>query len=173
MCDKGHEWQADVLKRSYGTGCPYCSGRKVTEEYNLSTTHPDVAGQWHPTRNGELTPDKAAPYSGKKVWWMCDKGHEWQAFIGNRSSGAGCPFCYGKKVTEKYNLSTIHPDVARQWHPRKNGKITPGMVTPYSQAKAWWKCNKGHEWQAIIANRSLGSDCPYCYSNKRYKNAKR
>ncbi len=74
---------------------------------------------------------------------------------------------------EKNNLKVLFPELAGQWHPVKNGTLTPDKVTPGSDKKVWWLCDKGHEWQAVIANRSRGADCPYCYSNKRYKNAKR
>ena len=26
----------------------------------------------------------------------------------------------------------------------------------------WWRCDKGHEWYALISTRSYGSKCPYC-----------
>lgn len=34
----------------------------------LSRTHPQIAVEWHPSKNRELTPDMVLPGSGKKVW---------------------------------------------------------------------------------------------------------
>jgi hypothetical protein len=169
FCKKGHEWQAVIANRSIGSGCPYCAGKKASKEYNLSVIRPELASQWHPTKNRDVTPDKVAPSSAKKVWWICDKGHEWQAVIGNRSNGTGCPYCAGKKATREHNLSTIQPGTASQWHPAKNGTLTPDKVTPVSHKKVWWVCDKGHEWQASVASRHSGSGCPYCAGKKASK----
>ncbi|MDR1674203.1 MAG: zinc-ribbon domain-containing protein, partial [Oscillospiraceae bacterium] len=34
---------------------------------------------------GELTPDYVTAGSGRKVWWICANGHEWQTRIANRN----------------------------------------------------------------------------------------
>jgi hypothetical protein len=166
-CGKGHEWQASIANRAgkRRPGCPYCSGRRASKEYNLSITNPGIAKQWHPVKNGKITPDKVTPGSRRKVWWKCGKGHEWQATIASRAGkmSRGCPYCSGKLAGKEYNLSVTNPGIAKQWHPVKNGKITPDKVTPGSDRKVWWKCSKGHEWQTIIASRvKYKSPCPYC-----------
>ena len=51
----------------------------------------------------------------------------------------------------------------------KNNGLTPADVAPNSNKKVWWKCRKGHEWQAIIANRNKGNGCPVCAKEKRSK----
>ena len=70
---------------------------KVTSEHNLAKLHPELAKEWHPTKNGDLKPTDVAPKSGQKVWWKCLKNpeHEWQVRIADRASGSGCPECYG------------------------------------------------------------------------------
>jgi hypothetical protein len=68
----------------------------VVQSNCLATTHPDVATEWHPTKNGDLTPDKVTAGSDRLVWWKCTKGpeHEWQAKIGHRARlSSGCPRC--------------------------------------------------------------------------------
>ena len=67
---------------------------RVSQEYNLAKLHPNLAKQWHPTKNGNLKPDKVISGCHDKVWWVCDRGHEWQATIANRASGRDCPVCY-------------------------------------------------------------------------------
>ena len=49
-----------------------------------------------------------------------------------------------------------------EWSHEKNNGLTPMDVAPNSNKKTWWKCSKGHEWQATIASRHSGSGCPYC-----------
>ncbi|MFJ7851151.1 zinc-ribbon domain-containing protein [Peribacillus sp. NPDC097206] len=38
-------------------------------------------------RNVGLTPFDVFPNSSKKVWWICKKGHEWEARIYSRNKG--------------------------------------------------------------------------------------
>ena len=88
-----HEWEAVIDSRSRGHGCPFCSGQKVLDGFNdLATKHPELAAEWHPTRN-DRTPQQVTVSSGKKVWWLGACGHTWEATIGNRSNGSGCRLC--------------------------------------------------------------------------------
>jgi len=128
---------------------------------SLNKVNSALARQWHPTGNAPLTPGDVTFGSGRKVWWLCGKGHEWNAVICNRSKGIGCPYCSGRYATTDNNLRTVNPDLARQWHPTKNAPLTPKDVTPRSAAKVWWKCSKGHEWKAAIFSRARNR-CPYC-----------
>ena len=164
VCSEGHEWQAPLNNRIAGNGCPYCAGQMVLfGETDLHTTHPDLAAEWHPTKNGELTPEMVTAGSSKKVWWQCVKGHEWYTSISGRSKGHRCPYCSGRfAITGENDLATLSPQLAAEWHPSKNGDLTPSHVTLKSNKKVWWQCEKGHEWQAKICRRADGSGCPYC-----------
>jgi hypothetical protein len=90
----GHEWRSRIASRSQGVGCPVCSGQTVQPGVNdLSSLHPLVAALWHPTRNGDLRPDGISAGTDRKVWWLCEAEHEWQATVGNRVLGTGCAKC--------------------------------------------------------------------------------
>ena len=166
-CSKGHEWQAIIANRNKGNGCPYCSGRFTIKNRNdLQTVNPTLAKEWNYEKNDGLTPIDVMTGSNKKVWWKCSKGHEWQATVVDRKNGRGCPFCAGKKVLTGYNdLQTVNPTLTLEWDYEKNGNLTPKNFSANSHEKVWWKCSKGHEWQATIASRNNGRRCPYC-SNK-------
>ncbi len=168
-CSKGHEWQAMIANRNNGNGCPYCSGRyTVKGENDLQTVNPTLAKEWNYEKNDDLKPKNFTANSGQKVWWICSKGHEWQAVIAERNNGTGCPYCSGQKVLKGYNdLQTVNPTLAKEWNSEKNNELTPVDVMPGSGKKVWWKCSKGHEWQAIIYNRNKGSGCPQCAKEKR------
>lgn len=283
---------------------------------DLATTHPQLAEEWHPSRNGDLSPREVSYGMAKKVWWICPEGHEYQADILHRSSGTSCPVCnsgrqtsfaeqavfyYIKKVfpdainhykdifdksmeldiyipsirlaieydgmawhkadkiereKRKYRIcqkngirllrlkefiseedrdtadeylslgdrpmyehkylqqtirflldridpetnmwtrrdpSAIHskisidikrdereirsymtrlkkgslaecfPELAKEWHPTKNGALTPDKVKPHSDIMAWWCCPKcGNEYPSSIGKRSYGTGCPRC-----------
>ncbi|MFR4757130.1 MAG: zinc-ribbon domain-containing protein [Evtepia gabavorous] len=38
----------------------------------------------------------------------------------------------------------LYPALARQWHPTKNGGLTPAAVAPGSRRRVWWQCPQGH-----------------------------
>lgn len=166
QCEKGHRWQVTVNNRtSSHTDCPYCSGRAAWPgETDLASRFPDLAREWHPTKNLPLTPDQVLPGSEKKVWWRCSLGHAWRATIHSRTDGCGCPVCANRAVAPGVNdLATQFPRLAQEWHPTKNGTLKPWNVTFGTKRKVWWQCEKGHEWRVSIQSRTLGgTGCPVC-----------
>ncbi|MBR7152242.1 MAG: zinc-ribbon domain-containing protein [Candidatus Methanomethylophilaceae archaeon] len=166
ICKEGHEWQAAIRDRNQGDGCPYCSGHRVMKGFNdLETKKPDLSNQWHPTKNGLLKPSDVTIGSHKKVWWIDELGHEWNAEIKSRALGGnGCPYCAGRKVLQGFNdLFSQNPSLASEWNQIKNGSLTPEEVTSNSNKIVWWKCNLcGYEWKAAINYRNEGPGCPYC-----------
>ena len=300
-CLKGHEWQTIVVARTRGSGCPVCANQVILSGYNdLLSIDPELASEWHPTKNGELKPDMVAPQSNIKAWWLGKCGHEWYALVSDRTNGRGCPICNrekhssfpeqalfyyikkffpdavngdrkelgmeldvfvpslkiaieydgynwhsnkrneikknrlchengislirvreegldayedcyciertdinsndslneiintvlkGKmgvkdpdidvsrdesKIYESYifgkkanSLEILYPDIANDWHPIKNGILSPGAIAGKSSKKVWWLGKCGHEWQSTVASRtSRNGGCPYC-SNKK------
>lgn len=164
----GHEWEATVASRHKGVGCPYCAGKRVIVGVNdLATVNPELAAEWHPTKNGNLLPAQVKVKSNKKVWWKCAEGHEWEATVCSRTNGNGCPYCSNKKVLVGYNdLATTRPDIASEWHPVKNEDLLPTQFTYGSEKKVWWLCSKcGNEWETTINNRTnryFSTGCPKC-----------
>ncbi len=156
-CKLDHHWNARVADRALGeTGCPTCAGKQVLIGFNdLGTTHPELAQQavgWDP--------ETVTAGSGKKVKWICEVGHKWDATVTHRAlSESGCPFCSGKKVLIGFNdLATTHPRLAKQavrWNPE--------TVSAGSNKKCGWICELGHRWDAIVASRALsGHGCAIC-----------
>lgn len=166
MCKKGHEWESLISSRSRGHGCPYCTGRMAGHDNCLQSVNPELAEEWHPTRNASLTPMSITSGSHKEVWWICTEGHEWKAAVYSRNIGNGCPYCAGRKVDNRNCFQAVNPDLAREWHPKRNATLTPRDVTAGCNEKAWWMCKKGHEWEAAINHRNRGSGCPYCAGQK-------
>lgn len=164
VCDAGHEYQETVKERALGRGCPHCAAAKGYKD--LAAEYPELATQWHPTKNGDLLPSQVKAGSKKKVWWLGECGHEWEAVVKARAlHNTGCPYCStrNRRVLVGVNdLATLKPELAAQWHPTKNGELTPSMVKLKSNKDAWWVCEKGHEWKTLISVRTEGSGCPYC-----------
>ena len=124
VCSKcGYGWKAKILNRAINKrGCPLCANQVVVKGKNdLATTHPQLAVEWHPTLNGDLTPDKVTYGKGKKVWWICRVGHEYEATILHRSSGTNCPICNSGRQTSFaeqaifYYIKKIYPDAINRY----------------------------------------------------------
>jgi hypothetical protein len=127
-----------------------------------------LVAEWHPEKNSSKRPEDFLAQSNKSVWWKCSKGHEWKAAIYSRSSGRNCPYCSGKLPSETYNLQFNFPEIAAEWH--EENQHSPREFTPFSNKKALWKCERGHEWSTGIAHRTVsGNGCPKC-SNQSSKN---
>jgi hypothetical protein len=173
-----HRFQATVRAFARNPRCPYCAGRRASLEHSLATHAAGVAAEWHPTRNGPLTPSEVTTRSARKVWWKCLKGpdHEWSAPVSQRARGAGCPFCLGRALSVTNSLSARAPDVARLWHPKRNGRLSPDSVVAGSNYRAWWQCDleATHVWNAQVRQLvRLGSRCPRCARPARSASRKR
>lgn len=182
----GYEWRTQINNRFYShTGCPACAHQVVRKRvqgvseydsigrpmYNdLATVRPDLVNEWDYERNNGLRPEDVNAGADKKVWWICDKGHHYLATIYQRATRehqTNCPYCSNKKVLKGYNdLATLNPEVAAEWNYEKNGDLKPSDFVVSSGKKVWWKCKTcGHEWEAIICNRSSKHNqtkCPVC-----------
>ena len=168
ICPKDHIHRASPWTRTQGHKCPYCTGRKVLVGYNdLSTTHPEIARTFHPTFNGDVIVSMISAGMNSKYWWLCSNNHSYQSNPCQRAHNKGCPFCAGKKLLKGFNdLQTRNPKVAMEWHPTKNGDLKPDQVFPFTNRKAWWKCDHNHEWEATINSRQQNG-CPECYKALR------
>jgi Probable Zinc-ribbon domain len=174
LCDKGHEWSALLYSRANnGNKCPYCANQLVCDDNCLATLFPSIAAEWHPTKNGNVTPKEVIAQSNKKFWFKCSKGHEWKTspntrvLCNSQYKGNGCPYCYGLYVCDDNCLATLFPSIAAEWHPTKNGCLTPRDVVANSHKKHWFKCPKGHEYPSQLNNRTIsGNGCPRCKESK-------
>lgn len=166
--DCGYEWQTRVAHRADGKGCGRCAGNTPDLTVrSLAVVNPELAAQWHPSLNGALTPSAVAAWSNHRAWWKCSAGHEWDARVCWRSRHSGCPVCSSRRLDPEANsLTVVRPDIAAEWHPTKNGKLTPSDVFSRSNAPAWWRCrhNSEHEWCAPPGQRTRAGrgGCPEC-----------
>ncbi|MED3562272.1 zinc-ribbon domain-containing protein [Bacillus xiapuensis] len=173
----------DLLKQRKTTnkdccGSMECKSKKLNETYinnlieskeTLGHKFPNLVLEWHP--KNEKSPFQYSYGSEYKVWWICEKGHEWEDSALHRTgSNRGCPYCSGRKVCIDNCLQTIRPDISREWHPFKNGDSTPFDVTCGSDKKIWWICRFGHEFYSSIVNRTTGGNgCSICKESKGEK----
>ena len=165
-----HVWQARISHQAKKFACPFCSNRKVSSTNSLASLHPEIAAEWHPTKNAPLTPFLVVAGSAEPAWWLCpmSEDHLWKTSINKRTKGNKCPFCAGRRVSVTNSLSSLHPEIAAQWHPTKNQPLTPSLVVAGSAEPAWWLCpmSEDHEWKTDVRGRTQKPGCPFC-ANRR------
>jgi hypothetical protein len=168
-----HEWNSRVQDRTIrDAGCPFCSHNYVSDDNRLSLLYPEVANEWHPSKNRflysrsdgwqsnknrqipkqdlpkknrRLLPSDLSYASNESVTWQCKKNpaHVWDARVYSRTvGGRGCPYCSGNKVSQDNNLQTVYPQIAKLWHPTRNSPLTPSKITYGTNCAFWWRCFK-------------------------------
>jgi predicted nucleic acid-binding Zn-ribbon protein len=163
----GHVWDAVVGSRSVtGTGCPYCSGRKVLVGFNdLQTVDPELAREalgWDPT---QFTRGSKA-----KVKWQGKCGHVWAATIKNRHAlKSNCPYCSNNAVLKGFNdLATLAPDVAKYAH-----QWDPSTATAWSNVYKKWKCHCGYIWEtspgSMMFSNQIGTNGCHACSRRNFR----
>jgi predicted RNA-binding Zn-ribbon protein involved in translation (DUF1610 family) len=147
--------------------------RRIPKNGNsLADKIPDIAKEWHPTKNTK-TPYEINYGSGDKVWWLGKCGHEWKATISSRTTNMkhGCPYCSNQKVLIGFNdlktycIKNNLQYILDEWDCKKN-KLGPENYTKCSGKKIWWKCKLGHTWEVQISSRTQGRNCPICNTSK-------
>jgi len=128
---------------------------------------PELAAEWHPTKNNvDIATISAGSHSSR--WWIGPCGHEFSALVKHRSKGSGCPYCAGKAILPGFNdLTTVRPDLAQDWDHSRN-HIAANSVGLSSKIPVAWKCSVGHEWVSSVSVRSrkLMNECPVCQGRK-------
>lgn len=173
---EGHSWHASVNSRVRGNNCPICSNQIVVKNINdLFTLKPELYDEWDFEKNSNLFPDTLSPSSTKKAWWKCKScGKSWQTSIHLRTIGHNCPVCGVKQnainrlktLASRNSLITNFPELVEEWDHEKNS-IDISLISINSNKKIWWKCKKGHSFQAVVSARTKSnSGCPYCHNQK-------
>jgi hypothetical protein len=166
-CPKGHQYQCRIdQKTNRQSGCPICTcNRKI---HPVSITHPHLLEEWHP--NNKIRPEEITSGSHEKILWMGKCGHEWTAFLHNRTcrQSNNCPYCAKRYIDKTNSLQSCYPEIASEWHKTKNS-TTPDKVSCSSYKRAFWLGKCGHEWECVIATRTRKvrpTGCPICSKSK-------
>jgi hypothetical protein len=148
----GRSWQAPLVERidARCAGCLTCRGPRGRKPLSSNSY---FAVEWHPTRNGVLTPDVVGRTSHRLIWWRCACGEEWQATVRarTRTAAPGCRRCRGLVARPL----SVDPELSAEWHPTRNGELTPADVLQWSPTSAWWLCPCGREWRGSIRSRTV------------------
>lgn len=162
-CEKGHDYQMSPSQRMTGANCPICAGRRVLAGINdLESQYPNISQEWHYKKNTQK-PNEVYAKTKKRVWWICQQGHEWQTSVCNRTVHmSNCPVCGEKRIMKGVNdLETVAPEFLLLWNYEKN-TFLPSQVGRGSHVRVWLKCSLGHEWQGSICDEIKRKGCPVC-----------
>jgi hypothetical protein len=128
--------------------------------------YPDLLLEWAWDANGGLDPHRLAAGSHQRVAWRCllEPAHVWETKVADRTyHDSACPYHMGTRVHPAESLAAYFPWLAREWHPTRN-ELRPDQVSRASARMIVWRCGHGHEWSAVVYQRTLsGSGCPECY----------
>ena len=81
--------------------------KTIDSTNSLASLRPSIAAEWASDKN-EQTPETIGAGSGKKVWWRCAKGHEWQSTVVQRTGQESiCPQCSGRVASSEYNFRAM------------------------------------------------------------------
>ena len=96
-CKNGpdHEWEARIHERVHKhSGCPFCRNHRLSVTNNLAVISPEIASEWHPSKNGKTKPADVVAYTTSPYWFLCQQGHSYNKPLHLRLRyGAGCPKC--------------------------------------------------------------------------------
>jgi hypothetical protein len=162
ICPVGHAYRKTVGNRTRGGNCHQCP-RIASRARTLAVARPDLAEQFHPTKNLPLTIDTITIGSRRLCHWTCPDGHDYTQFPERRNAGYGCPFCSGQKFERGTNdFATMFPALATEWDSRLNGVIEPTDHVERSR-KIIWTCKvAGHVYSQTVLHRIKSNGCPLC-----------
>jgi len=181
--DKYVNWVCKKCKSNYNTriqlrdrgqGCPYCRGFKVNHTNSLGDTRKDLLALWNFELNLDISPYSVTCGLAKKVWWKCEKCKDtYPMAINKKAHGRGCSICAGYYVTKSNSFGGKYPELAKEWHPTKNGELTPYDVSYGSGKKVWWKCRHCESDYQLTVDKKTSKDynpssCSICSNGSSF-----
>lgn len=174
-CGKSYRSKVKDIYNRRTTRCIDCAHFRSEKGVNdFKIKYPHLANEYDYEKNEIKFEDLEFGESKSKFWWKCSKcGYEWKSSIASRVKSSYCPKCASSvgaktrslnKIKKEGSLATNYPEIAKEWHPTKNGKLKPDEMTCKNKKVVWWKCSKcGNEWENSVALRTKGfGRCKKC-----------
>jgi Probable Zinc-ribbon domain len=150
LCER--EWQ-----------CSVCLSKQNTK---YLSDYPELCLQLVTVDGNTVDPQTVPAGSHKLATWQCDRGadHTWTTPVYSRVlDRSDCPFCANRMASATNSLANF-PALSNEFHPFKNGLLTPDKVVASARLLLWWLCAYcAHEWERYVYLRTQrGSRCPRC-----------
>lgn len=110
---------------------------------SILESRPDLLNEWDYEKNAQegYFPESTSFACNKKRYWVCS-------------------------ICGYNDLKTRYPEIAKEWHPTKNGNIIPNQVVFGTNNKYWWKCNTcGGEWESTDQTKKFGGSVHIAVGN--------
>lgn len=117
----GHKYSRPIKERTLGQGCKKCG--PSSERKNLATKRPDIAAEWHPTKNKRSADEITNLRDSTAVWWLCERGHTWEKSVAARlKRDVPCPIC--KKSADKQAMQLEALNYESRWEFQQKSRNT-------------------------------------------------
>lgn len=129
---------------------------------SLASRYPSIAAEWHPEKNGAITPKMVSYGTPDKYWWKCLVcQREWSAAVVDRTTGGkGCSKCAKSQASK--SLKKKH-EVFVEKLKEKNPNLEPIEEYQNTHTNILMRCKIcSYEWPAAPANLLRGRNCPKC-----------
>lgn len=137
----------------------------------LADAEPVIASEWLYSKNDGWGPEHFSHGSSVRAWWQCPFClRDYKTSIIDRTKNrSACPYCAGRRACQDNSLSALYPELAKEWHPKKNLRLKASDVTYGSSKLVWWQCSKcNSSWQTPVHARTLRQyGCPACRKKHR------
>lgn len=164
----GHEFNMNLFNVSrYKKVCPYCTSKKICEDLNCSRKHPCFANHmmakfWSPKNS--VNPRFVARFENKDYYFDCECGHEICVRLNDiKNERKHCGFCNGDSLCRNDNCEFCF---VKSFKSIRRSKYCidadPRMLMKGSEKKIMFVCEKGHKFESIPWNVTIGKWCPMC-----------
>lgn len=134
----------------------------LRKENSIVDKRPDIAKEWDYIKNSTIKPEYISCGNSRKYFWICSKGHSYQASPKHRCHGTNCPYCALKIFKTGINdIKTLYPMVVKDWDYKQNLKMPEDEIAILSH-KFYWKCPKGHSYIATLRAKLKNAKCTIC-----------
>ena len=156
-CKDGHKWSASAASVKHAEAwCPTCSYARAGKKGRLGLDHLHSLAKLF----GGKCLSKKYDSVYTKYLWECDKGHQWNARLGDlKHSKRWCPECRPHRRESMPTRLTIE-----EMHLIAKKRLGKCLSTEYvnTSIKLKWECEFGHKWEATPRNIKSGKWCSAC-----------
>ncbi len=132
-------------------------------------THPNLAKEFHPSKNLTLKPSELLAGTNRLIWWKCSIcDNEWRVKGQHRAEGSGCPYCNNGRLHSDGRNSIFNDErLSIEWCNEKNESSDPRKITVGSNNTYFWRCHVcNHRFRNSPSNRyHFEQNCGACMNN--------